>query len=303
MNDSNQNFLGSIHKENNSRKNLTIYHQNMRGIFNKIVEFQVSLYNNKPQVICLTEHHLKTEEITSINLDQYKLGTYFCRQKLKGGDVSIYISQFLQYSIINLEKYCKEKDLEICALKKNVQMNNFIIICIYRSLTGNFMHFLTELESILNDLYNTSSIFILCGDFNIDYGKDSHKKYLLESLLVSFNLFSTVTFPTRIFKNFSTQIDNIYINTYKLDFSVFPFVNDLSDHDAQIITFADICTPTPRQSFTMIRRVDKRTIANFAYLLSCETWDDVFSETEVNVTYDKFLNTYLRIFYASFSMK
>jgi hypothetical protein len=67
MNDSNQSFPGSIHKDNNSRKNLTLYHLNIRGISNKIDEFQISLYHNRPQVICLTEHHLKTEEITSIN--------------------------------------------------------------------------------------------------------------------------------------------------------------------------------------------------------------------------------------------
>ena len=142
---------------------------------------------------------------------------------------------------------------------------------------------LLNIINLHNNLYNTSSIFILCGDFNIDYRKDSHRQYYLESLLASFNFFSTVTFPTRIFKHSSTQIDNIYVNTYKLDFSVYPFVNDLSDHDAQIIAFTDICTPTLRQSFTMIRSVDKSTIANFAYLLSYETWDDVFSETEVNV--------------------
>ena len=104
MNDSDQNFPGSTHKDSNSRKNLTIYHQNIRGISNKTDEFQDSLYHNRPQVICLTEHHLKTEEITTINLDQYKLGAFFCRQEFKGGGVSIYISKFLQCSIINLEK-------------------------------------------------------------------------------------------------------------------------------------------------------------------------------------------------------
>jgi len=41
MNDSNQNLPGSIHKDNNSRKNLTIYHQNIRGISNKTDEFQI----------------------------------------------------------------------------------------------------------------------------------------------------------------------------------------------------------------------------------------------------------------------
>jgi hypothetical protein len=157
-----------------------------------------------------------------------------------------------------------------------MQLNNLIIICIYRSPTGNFTHFLSQLEIILNDLYNTSSIFIICGDFNIDYTKNSYRKYSLESLLASFNFFSTVIFPTRISKHSSTQIDNIYVNTFKFDFSVYPVANDLSDHDAQIIAFTDIFIPTPRQSFAMVRKINKNTIANFAYLLSYETWEDVF---------------------------
>ena len=109
MNDSNQNFPGSMHKDNNNSRKFTTYHQNIRGISSKTDEFQVSLYHNRPQVICLTEHHLKTGEITNINLDQYKLGTFFCRQEYKGGGVCIYISQFLQCSIINLEKLSQRK--------------------------------------------------------------------------------------------------------------------------------------------------------------------------------------------------
>ena len=96
MKDSTQNFPGSIHKDNNSSRNFTIYHQNIRGISSKIDEFQVSLYHNRPQVLCLTEHRLKTEKITTINLDQHKLGAFFCRKEYKGGGVCIYISQSLQ---------------------------------------------------------------------------------------------------------------------------------------------------------------------------------------------------------------
>jgi hypothetical protein len=59
-------------------------------------------------------------------------------------------------------------------------------------------------------------------------------------------------------------------------FSVYPVVNDLSDHDAQIIAFTDIFTPIPRQSFTRIKKVNRNTIAEFAYLLSYEIWEDVF---------------------------
>ena len=122
----------------------------------------ISLYHNKPQIIRLPKHHLKTEEIKNINLDQYVLGAFSCRKKYKCGGVCIYIS--LQFSAINLENYHKEKDFEICALKLNVQKYNFIIICIYKSPTGDFTHFRTQLGIIMNDLHNTSNEFILCGD-------------------------------------------------------------------------------------------------------------------------------------------
>jgi len=259
----------------------------------------ILLCYNRLQIKCLTEHHLKTEEIKNTNLDQYILGASFCRKKYKCGGVCIYISKSIQFSAINPEKYHKENDLEVCALKLNVQTYNFIIICIYRSPTGDYTHFLTQLEIILNELHNISNKSILCGDFNIDYTIDSCRKHLLDSLLASFNLFSTVKFPTRISTHYSSQIDNIYVNGYKFDFSVYPFTNGLSDHDAQIITLTDISTPIPEKSFSLIRKVDNNTIRNFVYSLN-ENWENVFVEENVNIIYNNFVNTYLRILYASF---
>ena len=56
-------------------------------------------------------------------------------------------------------------------------------------------------------------------------------------------LSSIVNFPTRIQKNSQTIIDNIFINTLKFNnFSVYPFVNGLSDHDAQRLIIYDIIT-------------------------------------------------------------
>jgi hypothetical protein len=80
MNDINQNFPVSMHKDNNNSRSFTIYHRNIRGFSIKFDEFHVSLYHNRPQVISLAEHHFKTEEITHTNFDQYKLGTFSCRQ-------------------------------------------------------------------------------------------------------------------------------------------------------------------------------------------------------------------------------
>ena len=151
---------------------IIIHHQNIRGISSKIDELRTSLCYNRPKIICLTKHHLKTNEINNTNLDQYTLGASFCRKKYKCGGVCIYICKYFQFSTINLENYCKEKDFEICALKLNLQKHNFIIICTYRAPTGDFTHFWTQLEIILNELHNISNEFILCGDFNIDYIQD-----------------------------------------------------------------------------------------------------------------------------------
>jgi len=90
---------------------------------------------------------------------------------------------------------------------------------------GNFTYFVNQLESILNKMCETSTELILCGDSNVNYLNDNSRKHLLDSLLASFSLFSTVKFPTRIFSYSCTLIDNIYINIYRHDFSAHPLIN------------------------------------------------------------------------------
>jgi hypothetical protein len=44
------------------------------------------------------------------------------------------------------------------------------------------------------------------------------------------------------------------------------------------------------------------TLADFQIKLSYETWDSVFNGEDVNVIFNSFLNTYMRIFYSSFPL-
>jgi len=86
----------NIFKHSNSSE-FTIYHQNIRGISKKTDVFLISVCNNRPQIVCLTEHHLTAEEINSINLDPYKLGVSFCRQKYTYGGACIYIYIYIYF--------------------------------------------------------------------------------------------------------------------------------------------------------------------------------------------------------------
>jgi len=140
----------------------------------------------------------------------------------------------------------------------------------------------------LNKLYKTSTELIICGDFNINYFNDNSRKLLLDflildSLLDCFSLFSTVKFPTRIFSNSCTLRDDIYINSYRHDFSVNPLINGLSDHDAQTITLSNIFISIPRHVFSYTRKIDSNSISKFTFLLSFENWEAVFVEESVNI--------------------
>ena len=118
-----QHLRSHTHNPNNFK----ILHQNVRGLTHKTEEFLVSLSQINPQVLCLTEHHLKPQEISIINLGQYTLGAHYCRRNFKQGRVSIFILHNILFHITDLKQFNKEKDFEICALKIHV-MSIYLLI-------------------------------------------------------------------------------------------------------------------------------------------------------------------------------
>ena len=288
----------------NTVTKFSVLHQNIRGLLNKSEELIISLFPDSPQILCLTEHHLKHFEIENIRMDHYNLGAKFCRETHKSGGVSIFVHDTLQYTNIKLDEFCKEQDIEACAIKIHLSSLTIGIICIYRSPTGNFVHFLYTLDSILNFVYNHTTEIIICGDFNINFLNDNDKKRELYNLLLSFDLYSTVNFPTRIHNNSSSAIDNIFIDKIKYeDYSIHPVVNGLSDHDAQLITINNITVNKHNKKPQYIRKFNEPSLSQFAVNLSYENWDNVFIEEDINTVFINFLNTYIRIFNASFPLQ
>ena len=196
---------------------LQIYHQNIQGLRWKTDEVRDSLYPGLPHVLCFTEHHLNQHEIKLLQIDSYALGASFCRNSFKMGGVCIFVNKNLNFMNIDLQKFSHERDIEAGAVKIFVNSVNICILSIYRAPSGNFAHFLDKLEMILNLLHRNNTQLIICGDLNINYLVENNKKNLLDSLLASYNLTSTVYFPTRIQKSSATAIDNIFINTSKFD--------------------------------------------------------------------------------------
>jgi exonuclease III len=163
----------------------------------------ISLVNEEPIVICLTVHHLIDYEMDASHIPKYKLEARYCSEKLKNGGVCIYIQDDLNFATINLQKYCKERDIEIVTIRLKLKEKKVIIFCIYRALLGNY-YFLNKLDYILNSFHRYNSQFIICGDININYLENNNRKSKLDDMLNTYNLRGTLYFPTRIANNSAT---------------------------------------------------------------------------------------------------
>jgi len=156
------------------------------------------------------------------------------------------------YEVIDLNQFNKENNLEICALKIKLMLTYLIVLCIYRSPSGNFSYFITQIEIVLNKLYKISLNKIVCDDFNVNFLDSSSKAPLLKSLYYSFGLESTVDFPTRIMHSSQTLIDNIFLDKKNLNTITYPFINGILDHDGQIVTLLDVTSPPRKTPFISI---------------------------------------------------
>ena len=83
----------------------------------------------------------------------------------------------------------------------------------------------------------------------------------LQTFLLSYNLISTVNFPTRCFKNSAIATDNICIDiNSKNDYTLCPIMNALSDHDVQLLILIKITVRPHTQYNTLIRTLDKDSL-------------------------------------------
>ena len=98
----------------------------------------------------------------------------------------MYMKSNLERSMIDLSQYCIDKVIEVCAVYIRIG-NHLIILCLYRSPSGNFGEFAIQLQLILKYLHKPKLEFIICGDFNVNFFIDSSSAQQLTLLLRSYN--------------------------------------------------------------------------------------------------------------------
>jgi hypothetical protein len=109
-------------------------------------------------------------------MENYTIGASFCRHNAMKGGSSIFVLDNIKFDRINLDKYCIEFDIELCAVRIQNELSYIYVLSLYRAPSGNFSNFLFQMDEMLNSLYTLKIEFIICGEFNIDYLTDNYKK-------------------------------------------------------------------------------------------------------------------------------
>jgi len=114
--------------------------------------------------------------------------------------------------------------------------NSHTVICIsYLQVTFRSIYQLfEEPRQCLYTWYSNKTVFVICGDVNVNYLENCKKRQQLNALLQTYNLVGKVSFPTRKTNASITAIDNVFITRTK-NYTMYPHISGLSDQEAQII--------------------------------------------------------------------
>lgn len=269
----------------------SIMHQNIQGLLSKLELLTITIndikeYSN-PDVICLTETFLKTNDTLNAKLPNYVLAAYYCRKKRRGGSC-IFIKRGIQFEQLNsFGNISVANYIECCSII--VPCSKTIIISIYRPSSNkrhNLNVFFLKLERLLYKCitkYPKKKI-ILAGDFNINMLEKSYESTRLNDILKNYNLKLHITEPTRK----KTCIDLIISNVKNVTGVTLPLY--LSDHNtAQILQlFLKVTLNIPNTIFSFKRLYSEENIALFQSYLKSLSFQEVYKHSDINTAFNEF---------------
>jgi len=85
----------------------------------------------------------------------------------------------------DLSQYCIGKVIEVCAVNIKTGNHLIILLCIYRSPSGNFGEFAVQLDLIIKYIQKPKLEFTMCGDFKANFFIDSISAQQLTLLVQS----------------------------------------------------------------------------------------------------------------------
>ena len=248
--------------------------------------------------MCLNETWSSEENIQLYKIENYSLISSYSRKICKGGGVAIWAKKCLKCKEININQFCRDKHIEICAISCNDfsdTIKNVIVLNLYRSPTGDINIFLQVLNDVLLYLYKPKTYFIVCGDFNLDSICMSQDFISFCSILEPFGILRVESWPTRVTERSLSTIDHIFTNFEDRGHTCVS-ENLVSDHNSVFFDF-NLSTKSVFNKFSFYTRdFNDWAMGNFSSTLIRENWQHLFNSCDVNQAYAYFFNTLLYYF-------
>lgn len=284
---------------NHTVNKVRIAYLNIQGLRGKNTILNEYLVDNKFDIICVSEHWLKLDEIVYTKLDDFLLTNSYCRTIHKNGGVGIFVNKrlFTLFDSLPLDFLCIERDFEVtCMVSTELKL---IVVSLYRSPSGDAKVFLDKIEETL--LYLTKNCYrnftIICGgDLNSEFDITQGKHYVndLVNLLRQFDFRLFNSKPTRE----RACLDNIFSNVHHdlADSDVLTF--SFSDHDCVWIEVAQgsAASGTGEATIVTTRPITRYKLANFSNTLNNVDWQSILMKDDANEMFESVFNVILYYF-------
>ena len=284
------------HVENQCSKNLRILYFNARSLYPKLDELSAQCDIEKPDVVCLTETWL-SEDIMESECAIPGYQCVRCDRNRHGGGIALYISNEFEF----LVTMCGPKELEFLLVSlhniNNAHQKVYIGLW-YRPPDKNMA--LDDLYSVIENLdVAILSSFVLLGDFNIDFCKQSHPLFSkLSIFLQSFVLTQVVPQPTHISPSGrASLIDLVLLSSPSqlVSCNVIPPLGN-SDHNGINLTIKCFQNTPPVKS-------RKRTIWRYSHadfdkanrLINATDWTFLDNETNIDAVWTTWESKFMTI--------
>lgn len=232
------------------QKNIKTNHHYFSLFFNNL-DGNATNFDSISVELKKTEHKFSAIGLCETNIDSYHKSLYNIvgyesvyqsrlPGKSKGSGLGLYISESFVYE--ELPELCLcTPDIETLFVKLTNTKETIILGVVYRSPSGSFCNFSSELEKLLGHLPQ-DNVYIM-GDFNINLhdNTDSHSRNFEDTLLGS-GLSPLISVSTHQMPHHSeTCIDNIISNNFN-DILITGTIDDRVSHHAPLVLVS--CTPT-----------------------------------------------------------
>lgn len=269
----------------------------MQGLSGKELELSLFLEGFNVHVLCLTEHWLKEPEILFLNDSKYTVQSAFVRKNaIRGGSLILVSNELKCKQRQDLVNLSVERTIELSC----VELERYVIICVYRPPTGDFNIFESVIEDLFNKLKSNNKRKIICGDFNVNILEvDSPLSIRLVNLFKSYNLVNLFFEPTRITATSSTCLDNIFCDCAA---SSCMLLNNLtSDHCGQSACFPMVIHKKPFK--IECRPVTASRCSRFKSNINKKLKPSILANEDPNVMYGSLFDVVEKEFNSTFKTK